>query len=882
MLFDSSAQDEYPSTLLRRLPGYDIELRILRELVASLFASPGSLIPGTVVGILIVSVTWLIERDLFFGVLTFVAVSVAAWRIHSFMAYRHYDHAADDLETIIAHDLRFCWQAAVFSLVVGLNNFLILAHSQNPTAHILAVGTAIAFAAGFTARNAGRPTLVIVQITCTMAPTLLGFLLFLGKEYFWISLFLGIYIVVSGFISVSLYANLVSSIQANIRSEHLLRYDTLTDLANRQTMTEWIRSCIASGHKIAVMDIDLDDFKRVNDLLGHKSADELLKMAAERLKQQINGHGKLARFGGDEFVALIETLNSTTAAEVATRIVAAMADPYEIDGVSIVCAASVGFAQYPYDATDPEELLKNSDTALHNAKSSGKGVWRRYAPGMNESLARAKANFLAIMSHEIRTPLNGVLGAANLLSETRLNDQQRYYNDLISSCGEALLAVINDILDYSKFESTGVTLDPVPSNLAHIFRSAINVTRSAADARNLELRTSDFDALPPTVLADPVRLRQVVINLMGNAVKFTEEGSVTLKAEQVVRGSNRILRVSVTDTGIGIAEEARAKLFEEFSQENSSITRRFGGTGLGLAICKRIVEAMGGEIGVNSTVGEGSEFWFEVPLVVTDQPVVDRQSMAGGAGQLSDMRILVAEDIRTNQVVIETTLRAMGHTVTMVSNGVEALEALHRDTFDLVMLDMQMPEMDGLEATRRIRDSGDDFAGVPIIAMTANAFDSDRDACLEAGMNGFVSKPFKPDGLNAEMARVLAAMPERAAISDHSGSGVDVPQVMRLFKALTAEDTGRLVDELAKDACSMFEEFDQLSRLGDLGELAAKFAQRQAVFYDFGMVEAGAACEQAVAMLRAGVVPDISIIHNLETLVFDALGALREIDEQVS
>lgn len=387
-----------------------------------------------------------------------------------------------------------------------------------------------------------------------------------------------------------------------------------------------------------------------------------------------------------------------------------------------------------------------------------------------ESAARAKASFLATMSHEIRTPLNGVIGAARLLSDTNIGEEQRKYLDTISLCSESLLVVINDILEYSRFDSAGVSIDDAPCDPVEIMRAAFLVAKPEAIKKGLRFEMEGADDLPRGILTDGKRLRQALINYLGNAVKFTETGGVMLRASVIPdqSGEGKLLRLSVVDTGIGIPAEAMKRLFQEFSQVDGSITRRFGGSGLGLVITRRIAEAMGGRVGVRSELGRGSEFWIEVPLKeATLEDAAAARPMPEKA--LRSLRILVAEDVPTNQLIIGATLRSMGHHPEIVSDGVQAVDRIEQETFDLIVLDMQMPRMDGLEAARHIRAMGFDASRLPIMAITANGFASDREACLAAGMNGFVSKPFDPADIAREINRLIANSEKRGDESDSIG-----------------------------------------------------------------------------------------------------------------
>lgn len=367
-----------------------------------------------------------------------------------------------------------------------------------------------------------------------------------------------------------------------------------------------------------------------------------------------------------------------------------------------------------------------------------------------EAAARAKASFLAAMSHEIRTPINGVIGAAQLIAATDLDADQKSYLDVILSCSDALRVVIDDLLDFSRFASKGVDVTPAPCDPRETIRAAFLVAKPEAERKGLSFEIEGLERLPAGVLTDAKRLRQALINLLGNAVKFTERGGVRLVAGLLDADGGRMLRIEVHDTGVGVPAAALGRLFQEFSQADDEVRRRYGGTGLGLAITRVIVEALGGRVGVRSEVGVGSAFWIEVPLVEAREPAAPAPAIAPAPEE--PLRILVAEDVGTNQLVIRATLALLGHAPAIVGDGRRALERLEAESFDLVMLDMQMPDMDGLQAARAIRARG--LIDLPLVALTANGFDTDRQACREAGMDGFIAKPFSVQQVADEIARV--------------------------------------------------------------------------------------------------------------------------------
>ncbi|MCP3100242.1 ATP-binding protein [Myxococcus sp. K15C18031901] len=543
------------------------------------------------------------------------------------------------------------------------------------------------------------------------------------------------------------------------------------------------------------------------------------------------------------------------------------------------------------EAQDAQAALEEKNSALAAARAEA------------DAANAAKSSFLANMSHEIRTPMNGVLGMAQLLRETGLTEEQRECVEVIHTSGDALLRLINDLLDFSKIEAGAFELDDQPFSLRQMLKECLTLLSPQAVARGLYLQHQVDADVRDALLGDKMRLRQVLVNLVGNALKFTHDGGVSV---QVSRGEPHAgpggaepLRIHIRDTGIGIPAERMDRLFRSFSQVDASTSRHYGGTGLGLAISLRLAQLMGGTIRVESTVGQGSTFTLEVRLA--EGPSLQGHVMPEldvTLGSRHPLRVLLVEDNPINQKVGLRLFRKLGYEAHVVGNGLEALNTLEREPHDVVFMDVHMPHMDGLEATRRIRGDGQRYGQPRIIAMTASAIREDQERCLQVGMDDFVTKPVDAFLLMAALERAAGHRDARAAPAPEGAPAEAPPSTpvldrgaLEKLEVLTGgerHELGALVRDFLKNTGKHLDAFQAAVETGDTAALARHAHSLRSSAALFGASRLARACAHLEEMAQrepmerlTGKVASATRDHEearlaLEAAVPEALGAAPE------
>ncbi len=500
-----------------------------------------------------------------------------------------------------------------------------------------------------------------------------------------------------------------------------------------------------------------------------------------------------------------------------------------------------------------------------------------------EAANRAKSAFLAAMSHEIRTPMNGVLGILSLLRNTRLEAQQQRYVQMGYHSAEALLAIINDILDFSKIEAGQLHLEIIPFDLHELIREILEIFDEPIRNKGLKMHPELDAQLAPAYRGDPTRLRQVLFNLLSNAIKFTQQGDLYLTLKVL---DTHYLNFRVEDTGIGIPKEKQTHIFEAFAQADNSTTRQYGGTGLGLTICKQLIKLMGGEIGVHSQPGEGATFWFTLPLFVAspeEQRTLRQQSRLASdnlptLAQGTPYQILLAEDNPVNQEVAKAELESLGCYVSTANNGREAFDFYQKNVFDLVLMDCEMPELDGFQTTqviRRYEHQRPCKKHIPIIALTANAVVGTRQACIQAGMDGYLSKPFSREQLLETLrCHLTAATPAVAPATPRTLMALNrekidklrklQPQMLEKMVALYMEHSSMQMQQLA--AAFAEQDLEQIARLSHSLKSAS---------LNVGATQFSTRCKAIEIRSKQGNLPETACFEELQENYQQVVAALR-------